>query len=700
MSSEIAASQHSSARRRKLEPKNQQLKIQTEYSRFNPARLLNVRLLLHSTGLLTLAVLPHLNHLRFEIIAIFLLMAGWRCVACRWHWLPRNRWIILLFAMVGFTVSAWYYGAPLGRDPGVAFLVVMAGLKVLEVSSPRDIRIVLLLGLFVIITHFLYADGILWSLPLLGLVVALIWSMAQTEHVNPRRFMLSDLKLVARMFIQALPFVLILFYLFPRLAGSVYLFQSENQSGTTGLSDRLTMGSISNLIQSEDIAFTASFFNQTAPPPEQRYWRGGVLWDTDGRQWTRGLSAPFLKRDPYSNPADGHQQRYEIELEPNKQDWLFSLDFPVSIPPNADIDSDHHLYIDGKTDGSLRYTLISSDAPQIEPLSENARARALDLGDTIITPRMRALIGEFTEGTKSSIQIAQRVFDYYNKNEFVYTLQPPLLGSNAPVDEFLFESRRGFCGHYASSFATIMRRAGVPARLVVGYLGGKFNPRSNQIVVHQSDAHAWVEIWQQNSGWIRMDPTAAIAPERIQFPIDFNTSINSAGSVLFSMGEFAGFRRLFIELEWLSDSIKAKWNRWFTTFDQSRQQQLLKSLGLDHLDSRLLSMGAFVGALATLSLLSFVIFQRDQVKPDPVVRVYQRYCNRLKKLGMTRRPNEGPVDFSARARLQFPDFEKQIDNITLQFITLRYASPDSVVSPAELARFSTMVVQFEREVTI
>lgn len=652
-----------------------------------------VRLLVFAIGLITLTVLPHIGHLRFEIIAVFLALVSWRLAAIRWHKVPRNRWLIYLFAALGFSVSAWIYGAPLGRDPGVAFLIVLVGLKCLEINAVRDLRIVLLLGLFMIITHFLYADGISWILPLLALVVALTWLLMQIEHADPRRFVNSDLKLAGKMLVQALPFVLILFYLFPRLSGSIFLFQADTNDAVTGLNETLNMGTISNLIQSQEIAFTATFFNQNVPPPAERYWRGGVFWVTDGRQWSRGKFAPFLNLPPYKADLRGQIYHYEIELAPTGQNWLYSLDFPISIPGNSRIDTDHHVYTTRPIDQPYRYELISNVAPIQEPLSDIAKWQSLNLGGTVITPRLDTLVQQFAENANSSTEIAQRVLNYFNQNDFVYTLKPPLLQGDAPVDEFIFESRRGFCGHYASSFATIMRSIGIPARIVVGYLGGEYNPRSDQIVVRQSDAHAWAEIWNAEQGWTRVDPTAAIAPERIEFPIDFDTSINADSVVLFSARDFVGLRRLGIELVWLKDAIKAKWNRWFVAFDGSRQRQLLESFGLDKLDARLLSIGAFIGALGLLTIISLVLFRRERIRPDLVDQIYTEFCQKLRKRGLARRDNEGPLDFANRVVTRLPGLRDEVRLITLEYIALQYATNEAA-GKNELTRFKKRVRKF------
>ncbi|MGB5706399.1 MAG: DUF3488 and transglutaminase-like domain-containing protein [Arenicellales bacterium] len=665
-------------------------KTEPQYVEKTPS---GTRLLALAIGFLTLAVLPHINHLRFEVIAIFLALAIWRLVATRGNRLPRNRWIIYLFAIIGFSVSAWLYGAPIGRDPGVAFLLVLMGLKCVEISTLRDIRIVLLLGFFMIATHFLYVDGISWAAPLLGLVIALTWLMTQIEHADPGRYLFSDLKLVGKMLIQALPFVFILFYLFPRLSGSVFLFETEADTAVTGLSDTLNMGTISNLIQSREVAFTATFLGQQIPPPSERYWRGGVLWVTDGRQWTRGKFAPFLGVTPAVTDLQNQVYRYEIELEPTNQNWLYSLDYPISIPRDARLDADHHLYVSRPIERPFRYEIVSNGTSIKEPLSDIARLQSLNLGGTVFTPRLDGLVQEITRGTNSPSDIAQRMLEHFNQNDFSYTLQPPLLESDAPVDEFLFESRRGFCGHYASSFATIMRSAGIPARVVVGYLGGEHNPRSNQIVVRQSDAHAWTEIWDSEIGWTRVDPTASIAPERVEYPIDFDTSLNTDRVVLFSARDFQGLRRIGIELVWLKDAIKAKWNRWFVAFDGSRQRQLLRSMGLGQINAKLLSVGAFISALGLLSLFSFILFRRDQVHPDPVDRIYLNFCCKLKRRGLTRRHNEGPVDFAHRVSARLPGLQREVQLITQEYIALRYAIVDAPEKGA-LNRFRKLVRGF------
>ncbi len=629
-----------------------------------------LRLLLISIGLLTLTALPHFGHLRIEIMIVFLALVGYRCLAAKYRNLPRNRWVIYLSATIGFSISAWFYGPPFGRDPGVAFLVVLLGLKSLEITSRRDVSIVIMLGFFTIMTQFLYADGVSWTIPMIILVGGLMWLLAQMEHAEPQTFMLGDIKLVGKMFLQALPVVVILFYLFPRLSGSLFLFQGDGNSGVTGLGDSLKMGSISSLVESEEVAFVASFFDQEPPPPSERYWRGTNFWVTDGREWSRGGHGVHLISK--ERTIVEKKYTYEIELQPNNQNWLFALDHPGQAPKNAWLQGDHHIINKEPVKSEIRYELDAVSFDDSEQLLAAEERLGLDLGKTEITPRLQKLVDSFTDQAPSSIAIANRALQYFNQNEFVYSLSPPLLDSNAPVDEFMFESQTGFCGHYASSFATMMRQADIPARIVVGYLGGDYNPRSNQIVVRQSHAHAWTEIWQEGQGWIRVDPTAAVAPERIESSIDLNGSTGNNGQVLFSSLNLTGFKKFITEAIWIKDSIKAKWNRWFINFDRDRQQELLRSLGLGNLDFRYITIFAFLLALTIITMVSLLIFRREKKPLDATTQLSLLFDKKMMSMGLARGKSEGPRDFQLRAVKAFPSQKSELKDISNQLIRLRY----------------------------
>ena len=307
--------------------------------------------------------------------------------------------------------------------------------------------------------------------------------------------------------------------------------------------------------------------------------------------------------------------------------------------------------------------------------SELQRSRGTRLPDAVISSRIQNLVEALGGGTQSNIDsksFADNVIGYIRENEFVYTLQPPLLLSENPVDEFLFDSRRGFCEHYASSFVTLMRAAGFPARLVVGYLGGELNPRANLITVRQEDAHAWAEIWHENNGWIRVDPTAAIAPDRIENGINFNQSLANDGEVRYQLQDLGFLGNLIRESQWYGQLARKQWNRWFVGFDHTRQQALLRNLGIDHFSLDRITAVAFVVAVAILIAIWWILLQRTRPKPDAATRLYAKYCRKLAGRGLVRLPHEGPMDYYLRCANELSAHRSQMLNITNIYLALRY----------------------------
>ena len=280
---------------------------------------------LASTILIMLVALPHWMQIRPAVMMCFTIMCFWKILSIKAPWLLGNRWIIILAALISFSISAWHYGPPLGRDPGVSFLITLLGLKIMESKSRRDGAIVLILGYFVVITHFLYVTRLPIVLYLFATAFGLTILMVQLHQVQTKFRWRQNAGLASRLLIQAIPFALILFFLFPRFAGTLWLLQSPQDRGITGMSETLTMGAIADLIESPSIAFTATFQGNKLPPPASRYWRGGVLWDTDGREWTRGGPT-----GPYQIDVEpiGEIYQYELEMQPTRQNWLFSMDVP------------------------------------------------------------------------------------------------------------------------------------------------------------------------------------------------------------------------------------------------------------------------------------------------------------------------------------------------------------------------------------
>jgi hypothetical protein len=282
------------------------------------------------------------------------------------------------------------------------------------------------------------------------------------------------------------------------------------------------------------------------------------------------------------------------------------------------------------------------------------------------------------------------ILEFFNKNPFVYTLQPPLLLSDAPIDEFLFTSRRGFCEHYATGFVTLMRAANIPARVVIGYLGGEYNPRTSQITVRQSDAHAWAEFWSEDKGWVRIDPTAVIAPERIDNQINYDLSIDANGDVKYLSLDLGTLGSLLREVRWYSGLVKQQWQRWFVGFDFKRQRSLLTALGMHNFNLQTLAILAFLSGLVILICSAFLFYRNDRNKVDKVARLYNLYCKKLSGQGIERKETEGPMDYCIRCMEQFPELRSKFHHITHLYTSLRYgAQPDHRVATAQLQKLES-----------
>jgi hypothetical protein len=238
------------------------------------------------------------------------------------------------------------------------------------------------------------------------------------------------------------------------------------------------------------------------------------------------------------------------------------------------------------------------------------------------------------------------------------------------MDEFLFETRRGFCEHYAGAFALLMRIAGIPARVVLGYMGGEYNPLGDYLIVRQSDAHAWSEIWLVEKGWVRVDPTAAVAPERVERG-DLLERLGSATPLRFRSGEVGALLRWVRDLRLLSDAIATGWRDWVVGLSSSRQQSILQTLGLGALREYGLAIALTLGAAAVLSLL-LIALTRSRYPRDPLERLYRTFCNRLSRVGLSRRENEGPLDFSRRVAAARPDLTRPVESFIALYLPLRY----------------------------
>jgi transglutaminase-like putative cysteine protease len=377
--------------------------------------------------------------------------------------------------------------------------------------------------------------------------------------------------------------------------------------------------------------------------------------------------------------------RYHITLEPTPQKWLFPLDLPVNIPRYTALTADFQLIRRFPIPRRARYSMSSRLRYNTGPLTEQERVRGLQLPDNI-TPRIRALVDQWRQESANDSALIERALRYFRQQEFYYTLHPPIVDKN-PTDQFLFETRRGFCEHYATSFTLLMRIAGIPSRVVVGYQGGEFNPIGSYLIVRQSDAHAWAEVWLRDKGWVRIDPTAAVAPERIEQSLDIDQIGEQIGApIRFDSGQLDFLRSFAQQIAWGVDALNASWHRWVLGYSRERQSWLMELMGLGFLRGTRLAYGMVGFTALVVIALGILTMVRSREGSDPVQRLYLRFCRRLERRGLIRRPHEGPKDFGQRIIAWRPDLKEAVEQITRLYIGIRYGRLDTRTNRKRLTR--------------
>lgn len=651
---------------------------------------------------IALVVAPHFEHLSWWAIGAVVALWSWR------FWLtaaqrPAPGRLVMLPLLLAATIAIWLeHRTLLGRDAGVAFLLLLISLKLLEVRARRDIFVVIFLAFFILLTQFLFDQG----LPIAALTFAAVLllffvlvSVNLTDADLPAR---QKLRLVGAATLKAIPLAVILFVLFPRLSEPLWSLPRDANAGITGLSDSMSPGTISRLLESSQIAFRVQFAG--APPARAAlYWRGPVFGQFNGRIWT---PLPMYRVTPGPLEASGDPASatdYTVTLEPNQRDWLFALDLPLAPPEHADLRA--HINRDGQvlargliaqrvrytmrsytryvlglreTDASLRswMTLPAGFNPRTLQWAEALRAR---------TPAAGTLAGDQA--------LIRAVLDHFRQGGFAYTLRPPLLGRDA-VDEFLFETKRGYCEHYAAAFVVLMRALGLPARVVTGYQGGEINPVDGLMTVRQSDAHAWAEVWLPGRGWTRVDPTAVVAPVRIeegaveiarQAGIDLGYMRGGAGAPLWMRAI-----RL-VRFNW--EALQNSWNQWVLSYSSERQRALLQRLGLEP-DWRMLGVLLGAGMIGVLAALAYFSLRYRSAR-DPLALLFDRFRQRLLDAGVEVDFSLGPRALQARlATLLAPAARRDAAAILAELERWRYTRASQVVPRAQIRSLRAAVRRF------
>jgi transglutaminase-like putative cysteine protease len=607
-------------------------------------------------------VLLNLDRVPVWTAAAALLLIAWRLSSERSGARLPGTVARALLALVVVAVVLLRFHTLNGLAAGTALLMLMSALKLLETRARRDQFVMVGAGLFLLLAACLDRQS-LARVPLYGLQAWLCCSalaVVASAGFGGR----AALRLAGRTLLLALPLALPLFLFFPRLPGAFWAIPRGGQA-LTGLSDTMSPGSIVKLVADYDPAFRVQFTGR-APPAEELYWRGPVLHDFDGYTWRRGSRAfPRRQRLQYLGTA----YRYRVALEPTRQRWWFALDTPAQSP-----EADVLLTYDNQLLGGEPLTEpVSFDAVSytrtraLEPLGSFGRQQDTAPLPPGMNPRSVALAQTLRQHAGSDADFVQATLEYLRAGGFEYTLTPELLGAD-PVDDFLFNTRAGFCGHYASAFVTLMRAANVPARVVTGYLGGEWNPIGGYFVVRQSDAHAWAEVWLEGRGWTRFDPTAVVAPERLRRGV-FDLLPDALTTPERLLRGSAWLTRLL--QRW--DAANAWWSDHVVKFDYSAQLDLLGRFGIRSPDVRYLGWAFMLALLGWLALIAWHIGRSARpASPDTLARAYARLCRKLERIGPPRAPHQGPLSFAETVTARRPDLRDSVRALLARYAQLRY----------------------------
>lgn len=614
-------------------------------------------------------ILPLLFNLPLWLWLVWAIAATWRIQMFRARWgAPGKLAKGLLTGICALGMYASYSGQS-GTETMIGLLVCAFSLKLLEVNSIRDAQLLILIGFIIAATQLLFSQTPQTAAYCLASVVLLLASW-RSLYLTRIQVPGTRLKHGGAILLHALPIMLVLFVVVPRI-GPLWATPNQ-QAAKTGFSDSLAPGDLGNLALNPAPAFRVSF-NDKVPGASQLYWRGLVLDSFDGRSWRmrdvwggRAVDVnTTIKRDWIT---------YNVIVEPHGQPWLFSLMTPQQAQTPAGplrITSDSLLMNRTPLAQRMSYEVTSalqidwSEAPQLSKFQRDNYTRLPKASN----PQTRALAESWRSQQLSDQQIIDHALAVFNR-EFTYTLQPPTLGQHS-VDEFLFQTKRGFCEHFASSFSFVLRAAGIPARVVVGYQGGKWNPVENYLLVRQSDAHAWTEVWLEGKGWQMIDPTAAVAPNRIEQGI--NEALNESDLELVSSAWQSSSLLLQLQIRW--DAATYVWQRWVLNYDTETQEGLLSRL-LGGTERWRLTLWLLALGLVGAALFAWMLMRNQQSQTlRPEVRAIQKLEQKLAQSGHIRTPGETLGDFIQRLLNAHPEYKQALEAIHQLFVQIAYQQP-------------------------
>lgn len=625
-------------------------------------------------------MVPHMSHLSIWISVVSSSILLWRAhITFSGQRMP-SRWLLLPLAFMCMLGVYFSQRSLFGREAGVSMLVLLLVLKLLEMHAKRDLFVVTFLALFLILTNFLYSQSIataaMMFLALLAILTAQM-SFQYTGRVPPLK---TRIRHSANLLLMATPLMIVLFFIFPRIQGPLWGMPND-ANARSGLSETMAPGNVSNLALSEEVAFRVRFYDPP-PAPAERYWRGPVLGNYDGRTWTElnWGRYPVLLLPPLDALGHSPAIRYQVTQEASGRTWLYALDIVRNLPlidgSPAMLTREMQLRARQRINKRLRFEIASVTKYTLEAEGDVMQIKGWRELPAGFNPKSREFARQLRARESDPTRQIQTILQLFRVENFRYTLQPPLLGRDA-VDDFLFNSRAGFCEHYASSFVFLARALDIPARIVTGYQGGEINPVDGIMTVRQSDAHAWTEVWLAGRGWVRIDPTAAVAPQRVEQ--------NLASALPGNAGLLGSGLEIFISndnpLGYLRNNFRAintSWNQWVLDYTPERQRGLLNKLGLMNTDwATLMQLALALGGCVMAAILWPLI--RLQKQQEPLDRLYSALEKLLAKQNLARQPHESPLAWGARLELANADKDAKRHVAIQQFLRLysnqKYAKP-------------------------
>ena len=657
-----------------------------------------------------MVILPHIYNISVWIIAASLACVIWRWLIFIGKTSFPSFWMKVALVSISAAAVVISEGITKNLETWAALLVMAFALKLLEMKTRRDAYVVVFLSYFIISVEFIFNNSmsiVAYELFAIGLVTAAMVGMNQFHtRVKP----IESIKIASRILAQAIPLMVVVFIIFPRI-GPIWAIATPSQKARTGLSSEMTPGDIASLARSDEIVFRA-IFNEAPPSSKEMYWRGRVYANFEKGTWSQAIIPKKHRNIPRvywgHNKNQGwfipdlnnlEKRSYTILQEPSFDRWLFGLDLAYPRTKSVGVMWDYRITSRAPIQTLFQYKIDTYPNAQLNTwLPEFLRIQTTSI-DVEDNPRAVNFAQVIYAQSNSTEEFVNKILDHVRNQPYHYTLEPPILNRSGSIDQFWFDTRQGFCTHYAGAFVYIMRAAGIPARMVGGYQGGEINPLTGHTVVRQYMAHAWAEIWMPDKGWTRVDPTAAVAPSRIQdglsaaLPEDDLSSLSA-----FTNARISGAMGLG-KIMYLMESLEHRWNLFVIGYNSNMQSDFLEKL-LGKVTMLKTALVLFAGALLSAAFVAItLLLQKGRKSRHPVIRIFQLFTTRVAKHGLQRNPQETPAQFIEKLGKQCGIQEKEYQPIISMLNNLLY-NPSEPFTQAKLKILKKLLQSFHNKLTL